>query len=86
MSYENFRIRLLGIKTYFCDPHSPWRRGAIENANGILRRDMPRKTDIKNYTARDIHEITWAANSTPRKCLGYKTPAEVFLENLRCCT
>ncbi len=76
----------LDIDTYFCDPHAPWQRGMIENTNGILRRDMPRKTDIKNYTAQDISDITWAVNSTPRKCLGYKTPAEAFLENIRCCT
>jgi len=77
---------VLELETYFCDPHSPWQRGTIENTNGILRRDMPRKTDIANYTARDIDEITWAVNSTPRKCLAYKTPAEAFLENIRCCT
>jgi len=41
---------------------------------------MPRKTDITNYTLQDISDITWAVNSTPRKCLGYKTPAEAFLE------
>ena len=76
----------LGVAAYFCDPHSPWQRGTIENTNGILRRDIPRKTDITNYTARDISDITWAVNSTPRKCLDYKTPAEAFLENLRCCT
>ncbi|MCP4600741.1 MAG: IS30 family transposase [Proteobacteria bacterium] len=76
----------LNMPVYFCDPHSPWQRGTIENTNGLLRRDMPRKFDIKNYTVRDIGEITWAANSTPRKCLGFKTPAEAFLENLECCT
>ena len=57
-------------------------RGAIENTNGIIRRDMPRKTDITNYTLDDINELTWAINSTPRKCLGFKTPAEAFLENM----
>jgi IS30 family transposase len=77
---------VLELETYFCDPHAPWQRGTIENTNGILRRDMPRKTDITNYTVQDIGEITWAVNSTPRKCLGFKTPAEAFLENLRCCT
>jgi len=76
----------LNVDTYFCDPHSPWQRGTIENTNGILRRDMPRKKDIENYTARDIGDITWAANLTPRKCIGFKTPAEAFLENLKCCT
>lgn len=71
-----------GVQAFFCDPHSPWQRGTIENTNGIIRRDMPRKTDIENYTRADIDELTWAINSTPRKCLDFKTPAEAFLENL----
>ena len=75
-------IRRSKVRLVFCDPHSPWQRGAIENTNGIIRRDMPRKTDIENYTLDDINELTWAINSTPRKCLGYKTPAEAFLENM----
>jgi IS30 family transposase len=76
----------LATQTYFCDPHSPWQRGTIENTNGLLRRDMPRKTNLHDYTARNIDDLTWAINSTPRKSLGFKTPAEAFLENLRCCT
>jgi len=43
---------------------------------------MPRKTDIAEYSHTDINDIMWAVNSTPRKCLGYRTPAEAFLENL----
>lgn len=74
--------RRIGIRTFFCDPHAPWQRGTIENTNGLLRRDMPRKTDITGYNARDIADIVWALNSTPRKCLGFKTPAEAFLENI----
>ena len=72
-----------GLLAFFCDPHSPWQRGTIENTNGIIRRDMPRKTDITDYSTTDIDDIMWAVNSTPRKCLGYRTPAEAFLENLR---
>lgn len=72
-----------GIQVFFCDPHSPWQRGAIENTNGIIRRDMPRKTDMTDYSTADIGDIMWAINSTPRKCLGFKTPAEAFIENLR---
>ena len=74
------------IPVYFCDPHSPWQHGTIENTNGILCRDMQRKYDIKNYTARGIGEIIWAVNSIPLKYLGFKTPAEVFIENLKCCS
>jgi transposase, IS30 family len=58
------------------DPHSPWQRGGIENANGLLRRDMPRKTRLSDYTDDDVDDVIWNLNSTPRKCLGYRTPIE----------
>ena len=79
---EFAEYKTLGMDTFFCDPSAPWQRGTIENTNGIIRRDMPRKTDISNYTLSDIDQLTWAINSTPRKCLGFKTPAEAFLENI----
>ena len=78
--------RDLGMPSFFCDPHSPWQRGSIENANGILRRDLPRKTDLADYSEQDIQDIVWANNNTPRKRLGYLTPAEAFLHQLACCT
>ena len=76
----------LAMQTFFCDPHSPWQRGSIENANGILRRDLPRKTELSDYSHQDIHDIVWAINTTPRKCLGFLTPAEAFIHQLRRCT
>ena len=76
----------LAMQTFFCDPHSPWQRGSIENANGLLRRDLPRNTQLSDYSDQDIHDIVWAINTTPRKCLGFLTPAEAFLHQLRCCT
>lgn len=72
----------LGVDIWYCDPHSPWQRGTVENTNGILRRDMPRKTDITGYTEKDIATIQHLINSTPRKCLGYKTPEEAFIQKL----
>jgi IS30 family transposase len=70
------------VDVWYCDPHSPWQRGMIENTNGILRRDMPRKTDINDYTQKDIEMIQFMLNSTPRKCLGYETPEEAFIQKL----
>lgn len=72
----------IGMRAFFCDPHSPWQRGGIENANGLVRRDLPRKTSLGDYTDDDIDDVIWNLNSTPRKCLGYKTPIEAFAENL----
>ena len=78
--------RDLGLISFFCDPHSPWQRGSIENANGIIRRDLPRKTDFADYTEQDIQDIVWVNNTTPRKRLGYLTPAEAFLNQIKRCT
>ena len=72
----------IGLHAYFCDPHSPWQRGSIENANGRLRRDLPRKTTLGDYTDADIDDVVWNLNATPRKCLAYSTPIEAFAANL----
>ena len=72
----------IGLDAYFCDPHSPWQHGSIENANGRLRRDLPRKTSLEEYTDADIDDVIWNLNATPRKCLGYRTPIEAFAANL----
>ena len=42
----------LGIQTFFCDPHSPWQKGTIENAIGRLRRFLPRNTNVYNHRRR----------------------------------
>ncbi len=72
----------IGLRAYFCDPHNPWQRGSIENANGRLRRELPRKTTLGDYTDADIDDVIWNLNATPRKCLGYRTPIEAFAVNL----
>lgn len=72
----------LGIKTFFCDPHSPWQKGGIENANGRIRYFLPRKADLRHYSPRQIEAIARRCNATPRKCLGFKTPAELFSRHL----
>ena len=72
----------INMKTYFCDTHSPWQKGGIENAIGRLRRKLPRKSDLAALSQENIDNLVLLYNSTPRKCLGYKTPSEVFIEYL----
>jgi len=74
--------RLIPLGTFFCDPHSPWQKGSVENAIGRLRRELPRKTDVTTLTKEDFNDIVLTYNTTPRKCLGFRTPAEVFLNLL----
>jgi IS30 family transposase len=80
-----FHYRLnqeLGMATYFCDPHAPWQKGGIENAIGRMRRRLPRKTDLATVSAGQLNRLIAAYNHTPRKCLGFRTPAELFCELL----
>lgn len=79
--HETVKARI-GLAAYFCDPHSPWQRGGIENGNGLIRRDLPRKTRLSDYHDTDIDDIVWMLNSTPRKCLGFQTPIEAFAQHL----
>jgi IS30 family transposase len=70
-----------GIQTWFCDTHSPWQKGGIENAIGRLRRLLPRKTDLDTLSKRTLSLFINRYNNTPRKCLGFKTPNEVFFQD-----
>ncbi len=76
---EHYRLRdSLGLKTFFCRPHHPWEKGGIENMNGRLQKDLPRRMDLSSLSPQALRAIADRHNNTPRKCLGFKTPAEVF--------
>ena len=68
----------LGAKAWFCDPQAPWQKGTVENTNGRLRRHLPRDTDVLSLPNRALASIRDRLNATPRKCLGFRTPAEAF--------
>ena len=70
--------RSLGIDVYFADPYSSWQRGTNENTNGLLRQYVPKGRDFKCLTDSQLAAYVRALNNRPRKCLNYRTPAEVF--------
>lgn len=70
--------REYNIDTFFCDPYCSWQKGGVENANKMIRRYLPRKTDMSKLTDRDIYDIQEKLNNRPRKCLNYQTPNEVI--------
>ena len=73
---------LKGLQTYFCDPYSPWQKGRVENSNGRLRKDFPRKIDLQKLTDDDFNESIENYNLTPRKGLKWFTPDEAFQKNI----
>jgi IS30 family transposase len=74
----------LGAKVYFCDPYHPWQRGTNENTNGLLRQYFPKGSSFADITHDSLQLVVDRLNNRPRKRLGYRSPAEVFLKN--CCT
>jgi transposase, IS30 family len=72
----------IGLATYFCDPHSPWQKGGVENAIGRFRRILPRRTDLDHVEPDQLLAAARAFNHVPRQCLDYRTPAEVFSEHV----
>jgi IS30 family transposase len=70
--------RDVAVTSYFCDPHSPWQKGAVENANGRVRRFLPREAEPGALEPTPLRRLADRLNDTPRRCLGYRTPREVF--------
>lgn len=74
--------RRLRLAVFFADPYSSWQRGTNENTNGLLRQYLPKSRDFESLTSHELASYTWQLNNRPRKCLNYRTPAEVFHERL----
>jgi IS30 family transposase len=68
----------LGVTSYFCKPYHGWEKRSIENRNGILRRYFPQKHNWGLTTEKKIDKIVNKINAMLMKCLGFRTPAEVF--------
>jgi IS30 family transposase len=76
------QLHRLNMKTYFADPYSSCQRGSNEWHNGLLRRYFPKGTDFATIRQARIQRAQDQINSRPRKVLVFKTPKEVFKENL----
>jgi IS30 family transposase len=68
----------IGTKIFFANARHPWERGTNENANGRLRRIFPKGTKYSDVTQEMIDETVNIMNNTKRKCLGWRTPKQVF--------
>lgn len=73
----------MGTEAWFCDPQAPWQKGSVENLNKRARRYLPRDAAVAALSDHAMAEISTQLNATPRRCLGYRTPAEAFAEELR---
>lgn len=86
-NYNHTKLRVhLGMKTFFCDPNCAWQKGANEHFNGVLRRYIPKKTDLSTVSQTELDSIIQEINDRPLKCLEYETPNEAFNRELQSIT
>lgn len=72
---------ILGAPIYFCHPYHSWEKGGVENMNKLIRRYIPKRTDVSKLSDEFIKSLQNQFNNKPRKCLNFKTPNEVMVEN-----
>jgi len=70
--------KVIGTSSFFCAPMHSWEKGSVENAAGLVRRRLPKRTDFAILPVAAIKSTERWLNGLPRKCLGYKTAAEAF--------
>ena len=75
---HEFMAFCLDAKVFFARPYHSWERGTNENTNGLLRQFFPKKMSFLTLSAIDVDDAVYRLNHRPRKCLGYRTPHEVF--------
>jgi IS30 family transposase len=78
---ENKKHRLTDVPSFFCDPYSAWQKPHVEQAIKTLRRFLRKGSDLNNYSQEEMEFVQNILNQKPRKCLGYKTPLELMIEN-----
>jgi transposase, IS30 family len=80
-TYHVETSKQLNTKWYFTHPYHSWEKGTVENTIGRVRRYIPKGADVTQSDA-DIQALETHMNTTPRKCLGFQTPEEVFTKHV----
>ena len=75
--------RHLDCKVCYCETHSPWQKRSNENMNGRLRWHLPKEAEIDKITQQKLDQLSAKMNQCPRRCLGYKTPLEMFIQQYK---
>lgn len=83
LNYDNiersrYDRRKKRTKLYYTDPYSSWQKGMNENCNGILRRFIPKGTDLNKISDYELELIVDKINRKPRKILNYTSANELF--------
>ena len=65
------------VKVYYAHPYSSWERGTNENINKMIRRFIPKGSDIGKITKMEIKRIEQWINNYPRRIFSYQSANEI---------
>lgn len=84
MEFRNHKAvcKALDRTVYFADPYCSGQKGAIENANKLLREFFPKGTDFRMVTQQQLNQAQYAINERPRKKLDFSTPKVEFFKKI----
>jgi IS30 family transposase len=80
-SYKQLENRF-PVKCYFATPYHSWERGSNENFNGLVRQYIPKGVSMRDLTQAQCDAIAFKLNTRPRKRFGYRTPLEIYQQEL----
>ena len=88
LNYDSIEISKYNPKNrrtevYYTDPYSSWQKGMNENCNGILRRFIPKGTDLNKIAKEKLEDVLKKINGKPRKILGFVSAEKRFEEEIR---
>ena len=66
------------VIVYFADSYCSWQKGAIENANKLIRKYIPKKSNFDDFSDGRIMQIQKKLNLRPREKLNFDTPKNCF--------
>lgn len=69
---------LIGAVVFFCRPYTSSDKGTVENRNRVVRRTIPKRTDISTVSQETIRTIEYTLRNRPMKCLNFRTPQEAW--------
>ena len=70
------------IIVYFTDSYASWQKGAIENANKLIRKYIPKKANFNDFSQNYIKNVQYKLNKRPREKLDFETPKKIFFKNI----
>lgn len=82
-SEHKYIAKMLHTTVFFADPYASWQKGAIENANKLIRQYIPKNMDFKHLDNQQVKQFQYKLNKRPREKIDFNSPLLEFAKHLK---